>query len=367
METYDLFLIVTPGLEESAWKEIEQKIPLSEKTIIKGGIEVRADLKWISDAHHCLKIPTRILMRLNQFKVKDFPKLHQKFQAIKWTNFLSHPDPSFKITSHRSRLKHTGKIEETIRSALADSLKSQPLSLDWKKKNFSPQTLFIRLHEDDLTLSLDLTGEPLYKRGVQTLKGEAPIRETIASALLIEMFSDLKEPVDLIDPMCGSGTFLTEARDFHKPLYQRKYSFEESPLFKGQHYKKLSETQPLPAQKLLGFDINGKDLQRIWEKISEVIFTEKDALSSELHPAEKIMIVNPPYGERIKISGARGSFLREAWKKFLQVDRPLRFGWILPSDMNDLFEAAEGYKLIKRIPLKNGGLSVTFWLWERVP
>lgn len=365
MESYELFVIVTPGLEESAWREIEQKIPLSEKRFLKGGIEVRADLKWISDAHHLLKIPTRILMRLSQFKVKDFPKLHQKFKAMRWTEFLSHPNPEFKITSHRSRLMHTGKIEETIRAALEESLKSQPLSLEWKKKNYSPQTLFIRFIEDELTLSLDLTGEPLYKRGVQTLKGEAPIRESIASALLFEIFNGIDTPVNLIDPMCGSGTFLTEARDFHRPLYTRKFSFEQSPLFKGQHYKKLTETHPLPTAKLIGYDINGKDLNRIWEKIPDISFTEQDSLQGPLDPEEKIIIVNPPYGDRIKISGARGSFLREAWTKFLTVDNPLRFGWILPSDMNDLFESPPGYKLLQKLSLKNGGLSVTFWLWER--
>ena len=290
MESYDLFLIVTPGLEESAWREIEQKIPLSDKRLLKGGIEVRADLKWISDAHHLLKIPTRILMRMAEFKVRDFPKLHQKFQSLRWTHFLSHPEPQFKITAHKSRLMHTGKIEETIREALTQSLKAQPLSLEWKKKNYSPQTLFIRIQDDVLTLSLDLTGEPLYKRGVQTKKGEAPIRESIASALLLELFSGIKTPINLIDPMCGSGTFLTEARDFHKPLYKRKFSFEESPLFKGQHYKKLTETTPLPTQNLLGIDINGKDLKRIWDDIPGIQFEEKDSMIGEISSEEKIML-----------------------------------------------------------------------------
>lgn len=366
METYDLYLIVTPGLEALAAREIEQKIPLSELRVSKGGIEVKAPLKWISDAHHALRIPTRILLRLQSFRVKDFPKLHQKFQSLRWTEFLSHPRPRLKITSHRSRLKHTGKIEETILGALAESLTAQPLSLDWKKKNFDPQTLFIRIDEDELTLSLDLTGEPLYKRGVQTLKGEAPLRESIAAALLLELFDGISSPLPLVDPMCGSGTFLTEARDYHRPLYERKFSFEESPLFRGQHYKKLSETQPFPVSKLLGFDVNGADLQRIWDGVEEVEFEARDSLDGELLPGDKLMIVNPPYGERIRTPGPRGSFLRSAWQKFLTVDRPLRFGWILPSDMNDLFSnAPKGYSLLRKLSLKNGGLSVTFWLWER--
>jgi 23S rRNA G2445 N2-methylase RlmL len=80
---------------------------------------------------------------------------------------------------------------------------------------------------------------------------------------------------------------------------------------------------------------------------------------------EIFMICNPPYGERIKIQGKRGQFLSEAWNKFLTIDQPLRFGWLLPSDMDDLFQNPKGYKLSTKRHLKNGGLAVTFWIWIR--
>ncbi len=362
---YRLFLIIPPGLEDLALEEVDSKCPVSDVTKLKGGLELTADLDWIVKAHCLLKIPTRILMRIKEFKVRDFPKLHQKFSSLKWNEVLSHPEPSFEITCAKSRLMHTGRIEETIKKALSEALIRQPLSLDWQKKNYSPQTFYVRIVDDHLTLSLDLTGEALYKRGYQKIKGEAPIRENFAAAMLMELFRGIEEDVTLIDPMCGSATFLTEALNFNNPLHFRKFSFEEAPFFKGKMVRLPLVTKKLPANKVIGFDMNEVLLKKVREE-SDLDLRVQDSVATPIKmDGPFVMITNPPYGERIKIEGKRGSFLKEAWKKFLTVDRPLRFAWVLPSDMDDLFTSADGYRLLQKKHLKNGGLAVTFWLWER--
>lgn len=362
---YRLFLIIPPGLEDLASEEVESKCPVSNLTKYKGGIELEADLDWIVKAHCLLKIPTRILMRIKEFKVRDFPKLHQKFLGLKWHEVLSHPEPHFEISTSKSRLMHTGRIEETVKEAIADYLKRQPLSLDWQKKNFSPQTIYIRIVDDMLTLSIDLTGEPLYKRGYQKIKGEAPIRENLAAAMLMELFRGITEEVTLVDPMCGSATFLTEALNFNNPLHFRKFAFEEMPFFKGKMVRLPLVTKKLPVKKVIGFDLNEMLLKKVREE-SNLELKVQDSVKTPINvDGDFIMITNPPYGERIKIEGKRGSFLKEAWKKFLEEDRPRRFAWILPSDMDDLFQGVKQYKLLKKTHLKNGGMAVTFWLWER--
>src|SRR5690606_21817544 len=133
----------------------------------------------------------------------------------------------------KSRLMHTGRIEETVKAALKEALKRQPLNRDWEKKNYPPQTFYIRLVDDHLTLSLDLTGDPLYKRGLQVIKGEAPLRENFAAAFVMELCQDLEGTYTLVDPMCGSGTLLTEGLTFHRPLHLRPFAFETAPFFKG--------------------------------------------------------------------------------------------------------------------------------------
>lgn len=367
--SYQLFLIVPPGLEDLALKEVELKCPISPVAVHKGGLELNADLDWMIKAHTHLKIPTRILMRLTNFKVRDFPKLYQKFSTFKWNQYLSHPEPQWEISCTKSRLMHTGRIEETVKSALTEAMRKQPLGKDWEKKQYSPQTFYIRLLDDELTLSLDLTGEPMYKRGLQKIKGEAPLRENFAAAFAFEILHDLKEPLTLVDPMCGSGTLLTEALTFYTPLHLRKFSFEEAPFFKGKLIRKETSESKLPVNRAVGFDLNAELIQRVQKELVDslpITFKHADSLKEKLCDHESVILCNPPYGERIKIEGKRGSFLKEAWEKFMQVDRPYRFGWLLPSDMDDLFSKPLGYRVKSKRHLKNGGLAVTFWIWERI-
>jgi putative N6-adenine-specific DNA methylase len=365
---YQLFLIIPPGLEDLALEEVELKCPRPSIQVVKGGLELEADLNWIITAHCTLKIPTRILMRLSSFRVRDFPKLFQKLAHFKWNTFLSHPEPQWQISASQSRLNHTGRIEEVARSALRESLARQPLSRDWEKRKLSPQTFYIRIHQDQLTLGLDLSGDPLYKRGLQTIKGEAPLRENFAAAFIFELLKDLPQPVHLIDPMCGSGTLLTEALSFFTPLHLRSYSFEEAPFFKGVHFKLPSLSQTLPIESATGFDLNGELLNKVKNNLKlHITLIPMDSLKEKLcHQAgEQVFICNPPYGERLSISGKRGSFLKEAWMKFLTVDGPLRLGWITPSDMDDIFTAPTNYELLKKRRLRNGGLAVSYWIWQR--
>lgn len=363
---YRLFLIIPPGLEDLALKEVDSKCPVSGIEKLKGGLELEADLDWIVKAHCLLKIPTRILMRIKEFKVRDFPKLHQKFVSFKWNEVLSHPEPQWEISCSKSRLMHTGRIEETIKEALNEALVRQPLSRDWEKKNYPPQTFYVRLADDNLTLSLDLTGEPLYKRGLQVIKGEAPIRENFAAAMLQEIFDGVKEDVTLVDPMCGSATLLTEAVNYHVPLHLRPFAFETAPFFKGKMVRLPLITTKLPVKHVIGYDINEVLIKKVKDE-TKYELSVQDSLKTPIKvDGEFIMICNPPYGERIKIEGKRGSFLKDAWKKFLESDRPLRFGWVLPSDMDDLFTKPAGYKILSKRHFRNGGMAVTFWIYERL-
>ncbi len=367
--SYQLFLIIPPGLEDLAQKEILLKCPVPTMNVIKGGIEVEGNLDWIINAHLVLKIPTRILMRITDFKVRDFPKLYQKFSNFKWNQWLSHPHPNWEISSTKSRLIHTGRIEETIVKALTEAMHKQPLGRDWEKKSYSPQTFYIRIVDDHLTLSLDLSGDPLYKRGMQKIKGEAPLRENFAAAFIFEIFQGIQEPVRLVDPMCGSGTLLTEALTFYEPLHLRKFSFEEAPFFKGRQIKIPINHTKLPISSALGVDINKDLLQKVEESLDKKFpleFKVANSLQEEMNDSLSIIICNPPYGERIKIAGKRGSFLKEAWEKFIKKDKPLRLGWLLPSDMDDLFPTPTNYQLISKRHLKNGGLAVTFWIWQKI-
>jgi putative N6-adenine-specific DNA methylase len=368
MESYSIFIIVLPGLEDLAAREIALKLPLEKFNIIKGGIEAQVSLEWIEKAHLRLKIPTRILLRVANFKVRDFPKLYHKFAHFNWKPFLSHPEPEWEISCSKSRLNHTGRIEETIKKAMAEVLIKQPLKKDWEKKNYPPQTFYVRLVDDTLFLSLDLSGEPLYKRGLQKIKGVAPLRENLASAFLFEITKDLSESYSLVDPMCGSGTFLTEGKTFFDSLHLRPFAFETAPFYKGKILKdREPDARTLPFNNYYGFDKNLELITKVNQEIALGLeLQELDSLREKLPVTEdSILICNPPYGERIEIEGKRGHFLKVARDKFLETDKPFRMGWLIPTDMDDIFQKAPGYKTISKIHIRNGGLPVTFWVWER--
>src|SRR5690606_10198831 len=162
-------------------------------------------------------------------------------------------------------------------------------------------TFYVRVVDDLLTLSVDLSGEALYKRGEGLIKGEAPLRENFASALIYELLEDTLENVTLFDPMCGSGTFLYEAQAFYSPS-KRSFSFTENPLFKGKHFPIPKTQDKLPIKSVLGHEINSS----LVEKLNRDYIRTCDSLNEQYtlsHPL--VIICNPPYGERIKIQGKR--------------------------------------------------------------
>jgi 23S rRNA G2445 N2-methylase RlmL len=169
--------------------------------------------------------------------------------------------------------------------------------------------------------------------------------------------------------MCGSGTFLTEAMHWHTPLHLRNFAFETAPFYRGRilQVKKAPLVSPLPVSHALGFDLNTELIAKIRSSANLGLEVRaQDSLAAKLEVSgEYLMVCNPPYGERLGIKGKRGQFLREAREKFLTVDRPLRLGFLVPSDFDDLFPEIEAYRVHSKLAFRNGGLAVTFWVWER--
>jgi 23S rRNA G2445 N2-methylase RlmL len=206
------------------------------------------------------------------------------------------------------------------------------LALQFKKPEITPEDYAIQAQ----------------KRGFQKIKGEAPLRENFAAAFAFEILNDVKTPVQLIDPMCGSATLLTEARLFYTPLHLRKFSFEEAPFFKGKIIKLENPISEFKLKDVIGFDLERELLEKVKKEIGpdlKIDLKNSNSLDKKITDKESILLCNPPYGERIKIEGKRGSFLKDAWLKFLNIDQPYRFGWVIPSDMDDLFSHPKGYRL----------------------
>ncbi len=371
-QVWRFFCVVSPGHEASALEEFHAKRALlgvgdATPEGVPGGFEVELPWERGRGLAHALKIPTRVVVRLETVTARDFPKLFQKLAALPWNQWLKHPRPELRITAHQCRLMHTGRVEETLRDALAEASRRQPFPNRWEKENLAPDLLLVRGEDDAWTLSLDLAGEPLYKRGMNYVKGEAPMRETHAAACLWELFKNHDgTPVDLVDPMCGSGTFLWEALTFHLPS-ERAFAYTTSPLDKGvAPWKPLAALPALPVRKAWGLDRDGELLGKLRVPPGlSMEFHVHDLLDRPYYPpapGEVWVVSNPPYGERLALAGGIPPFAQKL-SAAIGTYRSQRCLLVVPRDWPPF--KIPGLPPASAYAFSNGGLAVEARLFQR--
>jgi putative N6-adenine-specific DNA methylase len=324
-----------------------------------GGFELTSSWEKGRGLAHLLKIPTRILVRLTEVTARDFPKLFQKTRDLSWTKWISHPEVQWKVSAHSCRLMHTGRLEEVLREALAASFARQPLSTRYQKEDIPPDTVYVRGVEDKWTFSLDLCGEALYKRGISTVKGPAPLRETLASAALFWFLGEQEEPVTLWDPMCGSGTFLFEATHFHLPS-PRSLKLEKSILNLGVlPWKPYAPVKPFALRRAMGSDVN----QELISKLSGDFFVE-DFLQAHPRGEKDLWIIcNPPYGDRLELK-VSGKALRRQFLEALDRQQAQQALLVIPQDWGLL--SHPNYLSKSVLNFSHGGLWVQLLHLKRV-
>ena len=313
------FIVTPPGLEDLAVSELRDKwdqikvhlidcadskeeLSIERIEIEKGGFNLK--LPGLSGCllNYYLKIPTEIRLNLLSFHAKDFPKIYQKSKKYNWQKILKNELVSVNCTTKNSRLIHSDRISSTVKSAIEDFFKNKENKESFKNNKFE-QNLFVRMHDDILTISLNTSGNgALYKRNQKTLKARAPIRENLAFACLYKLSKEVQnKEMSLCDPMCGSQTILIEARDFHLANTQRDFAFEHTRPFQSIKYK-------LKNYKNIQFNtkftiLDGSDrIQQ--EKIDGINFIQNDIFENENKSSQKydIILTNLPYGKRIKLN-----------------------------------------------------------------
>tara|TARA_Y100000780_G_scaffold155505_1_gene140208 strand:+ start:245940 stop:247031 length:1092 start_codon:yes stop_codon:yes gene_type:complete len=354
----NLFYLICPiGLEDSVMRELRLKGLFSELEDLKtlqGGIEFTCPLELGLSLNTLLKTPTRILLRLKTKKCRDFPKLFKTIGQIPWRDYLVKEEVEWRITTKSSRIINTSKAEETCQRALQKFFQGQPLSkkvLEANKES-SKQKVFLRFDKDELTMSLDTSGELLHIRGERRNRGKASLRESYASCLLMLLLSEDKLPIEkLVDPMCGTGSFLHEALEFFKPNTTRDFPYKRWPIVKSD--KLISEM----TEKVLVKSCYGFDLEPV-AKTSENLLIETHDIFTSLPDKNKTLvkgsylICNPPYGKRVKIQGKKKAYFESLIKQIEKEFKPKLYGMIIPSDVQIPFPI--------KIPFNNNGIKVNF-------
>jgi putative N6-adenine-specific DNA methylase len=381
-------IICTPGLEKELFQELQeiwpallspqaqpQTEPLPKVEFIKGGIEIQCDLFRALQLNFFLKLATRVLFRLDEFKCRDFPKLYQHLKRIPWNQWLGGDNVQFHISAAESRLNNEKRIEEILKEVLMES--HLPAN--------APQeaSIYIRNFKDVVTVSLDLSGEPLYKRILQKKVGDAPFRESWASFVLRRMIKDrpLAElaGIDLVDPFAGSGTFLLESLTYGIPNFKRSYSglslVRTPKLFKSPtftlNYKKSSPHGPL-FHSFIGGDLDPKMISAATENLLQyeshfkvnreaVQFYCQDAFSPQHRPAGPVwLITNPPWGTRLP----QNMKFPELARALVKAWSPKKMALVVPHNALSA-SALSDYQLSEKINLVLGGQGVDLVIFNQ--
>jgi putative N6-adenine-specific DNA methylase len=366
IEDSTFFIQVHPGLENLLKNEINHKLGpfLGERElkVLVGGIELNLPTHIGFSLNQVLRVPTRILLRLKSFKCRDFPKLYHHIERIPWHLYLRGHVPEVHATTKESRLMHTGRVAQTIQDGIKRSFEKRPIkkSLYEGASAFPIPEVYIRIDNDTATLSIDTSGEALYKRGSKSRGGAAPLRENLAFSLLYSTALELKEEnLTLLDPFSGSGTMLLEAHAFDQfvDTEKRNFSYLGFPSF-----VKSNEEMPFvklenPYKKLNGIELDERQFEILNENCKAIAnLTKADSLSKNPYGAisNLVIVTNPPYGDRID----EDFRIDEICEKLQKIYSPKAIGFIFPkekipkklkSEMNELFK------------FNHGGISVGFY------
>lgn len=362
------FASVQPGFERTISRELQNSGLNVSSEFIEGGVEFTGSLDDCFAACISSRTASRIMMRVASFRSHDFYELERAIRAFPWELYLNPEIPvNFNITSRKSMIYHTGKLQEIFEKELSDAFRFSNDS-EMEQEDTLRQTLFIRNFRDICTVSIDASGEFLYKRGMRQFTGRAPLRETLAALILLE--AGIAGYDLLIDPMCGSGSFSIEAASILSgtlPNAVRAFPFMNWPSFKEKNYlylkKKLLEKrrpESLEKIKIITSDIEPEAVKLAESNIPE-IFRETivpeaadffELTPELLHGKKALIVLNPPYGKRIKETDIH-TFYRNIGLKLKNDFNNCGYAIIAPG-----VEAEQSLALDygRKIPFKNGGI-----------
>jgi putative N6-adenine-specific DNA methylase len=398
---FELFASTAPGLESIAAGELKTLGVRGRQEI--GGVAFAGDLDRLYEANLWLRTASRVVVRLGQFHASTFYELERRARKLPWAEFLPASGPvRLRVTCRKSRLYHSDAVAERVLSAISESA-SRSISFSSEGVNDErgdadhadeaepadgvksethigdePSQLFIvRIVHDEVEVSADSSGELLHRRGYRKAIAKAPLRETLAAAMLLA--SGWRKSELLLDPMCGSGTIPIEAALFARgiaPGLQRKFQFMSWPTFdEGLWIETLEEARGSMTnsiERIRGSDrdagaIHAAERNAERAGVADTIQFSVRAVSGSIAELEDVakgtgwILTNPPYGVRM----GESDDLRNLYAR-LGTELRAKQGWragILTSDAALIRQTR--LPLVPRFSTRNGGIPVSFLVSEK--
>lgn len=307
---YDLIVTTTFGLEAVVKRELLD-MGYDNLKVSDGKVELQGDARDIAIINMKIRCGERVLIKVGEFKALSFEELFDKTYALPWEEYIG-VDAKFPVEgkSIKSKLFSISDCQSICKKAIVEKLKSV-YKVDWFEETGDMYKLEVSLLKDIATITLDTSGEGLHKRGYRGRAGDAPLKETLAAAMVLLSYWNPSRT--LYDPFCGSGTILIEAAMIGKniaPGIDRNFASEKFPyvgekIYKEVRIKCLSEIDHDVKLHLLGSDIDKRSILRARDNAEmigvneDIQFFMKDMRKVDLEDNFGVVITNPPYGERM--------------------------------------------------------------------
>lgn len=312
-DNYKMIAKTFYGFEEILSQEL---LKLGAQKIIKGNRNVSfyGDKGFMYKSNISLRTALKIIKPIKEFKFKDIDEYYKKIYEIKWEDYLD-CNSSFLINSivFNSKIFNNSKFtslkaKDAIADRFRDKFKNRP-----SINSFNPELkIEIHVNRNFCTISLDSSGESLHKRGYKKYNSVAPLNEVLAAGIILMSAWDKKS--DLLDPMCGTGTFLIEAamiaRNIAPNLNRLAFAFEKWKDWDNELFETIEESVKSKEiefeHKLYGFDISSAMIKKAEKNIEisdlgvDIEIVKKDFLTSIKTDNDKLhLLINPPYDKRI--------------------------------------------------------------------
>jgi putative N6-adenine-specific DNA methylase len=364
----ELIATATFGLEAVVRREVEAlgyKVIRSED----GKITYLGDERAIVKSNLWLRSADRVLVKMAEFQALEFEELFQQAKGLNWEEWIP-LDGKFTVvgTSVKSKLHSVPSCQAIVKKAIVERLK-ETYGLDHFQETGAEYTIKITLLKDRVTLTLDSSGSGLHKRGYRLVEGDAPIKETLAAAMV--QLSFWKAGRILVDPCCGSGTIPIEAAMIGlniPPGLNRKFAAEAWHTIPAEYWKeerKLGFDGILQDDlEIYGQDNDPKAIEAAKENAIEagvdfaINFSLEDVNSLRTDKESGVIITNPPYGERM---GDQKSIQRvyQGLKDFMAENKTWSL-FLITSDKS-AEETVMGRLADRRRKLYNGRIEVTYF------
>lgn len=377
MKQFDLIATSAMGLEALVAKEVKDLG--YECEVENGKVSYKGDASAIARSNLWLRTADRVKIKVGEFKAKTFDELFEKTKALPWDQYLPE-NAEFPVTgkSVKSALFSVPDCQAIVKKAIVDKMKMKYRKEGWLDENGALFKIEVSILKDIATITLDTTGKGLHRRGYRTGQGEAPLKETLAAALV--MLTNWHPDMPFIDPFCGSGTIPIEAALIGQniaPGFNRDFISEEWDWFPAEVWETARQEAEDAANYDQPLDISGYDISHKLVEIAAAnsaeaglgdLITFKQMQVRDFTTVKEfgVIVGNPPYGERLGEKEDVEELYRDMGEVFAGLD-----SWsIYIITSHPEFEELFGRKATKKRKLFNGFIRTDYyqyWASKRRP